>query len=75
VSAANLVRLVRLVADIIAGDRTDALAVARELMNLAVDSIPVEDLKGELLDRDRIWAELAADIAESIKVGPAPVDP
>jgi hypothetical protein len=64
----NVIRLVRLIADILAGNRNDALSVAKELMNEAVAMIPVEDLKGALTDRDRIFADLAADIAEQLKL-------
>lgn len=41
---------------------------ARELLGLAVDMIPVDELKEFLTDRDRIWADLAADVAEQIKL-------
>jgi hypothetical protein len=41
---------------------------ARQLLGLAIDMIPVDHLKEYLTDRDRAWADLAADIAEAIKV-------
>lgn len=42
---------------------------ARVVMGALSDLIPVEDLKEFLTDQDRIFAELAADVAEQIKVG------
>ncbi len=41
---------------------------AKELLGLSVDMIPVEYLKEFLTERDRIWADLAADVAEQIKL-------
>jgi hypothetical protein len=41
---------------------------ARQLLGLAVDMIPVDELKQFLTERDRIWADLAADVAEQIKL-------
>ena len=42
---------------------------ARIVMATLSDLIPVEDLKEFLTDQDRIFAELSADVAESIKLG------
>lgn len=42
---------------------------ARALLGLAIDMVPVEDLRDFLAERDRIWADLAADVAERIKMG------
>lgn len=60
--------LLELGADIRDGRLRDAVIVSRKLMNLAIDAIPVDELKGSLTERDRKWADLAVDIAESIKV-------
>lgn len=67
-SPAQGLLLVRLGADIVAGDRKDAIATARQLMALAVEMVPVDELKEFLTDRDRIFAELATDVAEQIKL-------
>ena len=61
-------KLTELALDITSGRITDALTVARRLFALSTDAIPVEDLKDYLTDRDRMFADLAADVAESIKV-------
>ena len=42
---------------------------ARRVMAALSGLIPVEDLKEFLTDQDRIFAELAADVAEQIKLG------
>lgn len=64
--------LVELGSDIAAGRLTDALAVVRRLEALIVDKlIPVTTLKPYLTERDRIWADLAVDIAETAKVDAA----
>lgn len=61
--------LVELGADITAGRITDALAVARRLEGIIVDQlIPVTTLRPYLTERDRVWADLAVDIAETAKV-------
>ena len=41
---------------------------AKQLAGLAIDMIPVGELKAFLTERDRIWADLAADVAEQIKL-------
>ncbi len=41
---------------------------AKQLARLSVDLIPVGYLREYLTDRDRVWADLAADIAEEIKL-------
>ncbi len=41
---------------------------AKAILGYAVDMIPEEELKGFLLERDRIFADLAADVAEEIKL-------
>lgn len=46
---------------------------AKQLLGIAVDMVPVDQLKAFLTERDRIWADLAADVAEQIKLeGKAP---
>ncbi len=68
IAPAQVVLLTRLVADVLAGDRTDAVAVARQLMAIAVDMIPVDQLKEFLTERDRNFADLATDVAEELKL-------
>ncbi len=41
---------------------------AKQLLGLAVDMIPVSELREFLTERDRIMADLAADVAEQIKL-------
>ncbi len=41
---------------------------AKRLLGLAVDLIPVEDLKEFLTEHDRIFADLSVDVAEQIKL-------
>ena len=41
---------------------------AKKLLGIAVDMVPVDQLKHFLTERDRIWADLAADVAEQIKL-------
>lgn len=60
--------LLRLAVDVVAGDRKDAAEVAREMMGLAVDMIPVEDLKPFLTDINRKFTDLEADVLEQIKL-------
>lgn len=64
----QIVLIVRLIADVLTGDKNDAVAVARELMNIAIDMIPAEELKQYLAEQDRAFADLATDIAEEIKL-------
>ena len=61
-------RIARLGLALALGDRSDAVEAARELTGLAIDMIPVNELKPFLTERDRIWADLAADVAEEIKL-------
>lgn len=61
-------KILRLAVAIALGDRQDAARVALELTWLAVDLVPVKDLKEFLTDRDRLWADFAADIAEEAKL-------
>ncbi len=61
--------LIELGADIRDGRITDALAVVKRLSNIIVDKlIPVTKLAPYLTDRDRVFADLAVDIAESAKL-------
>jgi len=64
----KIILLVRLVADVLAGDKKDALAVAKELAMLAIEMVPVDELKAFLSDRDRIFADLSADLTEEAKL-------
>ncbi len=41
---------------------------AKRLLALAVDLIPVEDLREFLTEHDRIFADLSVDVAEQIKL-------
>lgn len=41
---------------------------ARIIMGVLADLIPVDELKEFLTDRDRIFADLTADVAEQIKL-------
>ena len=54
--------------DLATGNRTDAGAAARELLNMAVDLIPVDELKDFLTERDRIFADRTVDVLEEIKL-------
>lgn len=60
--------LLRLAVDVVAGDRKDAAEVAREMMGLAVDMIPVDQLKDFLTDREKKFTDLEADVLEQIKL-------
>jgi len=68
IEPAKALRIARLALDIATGDRQDAVNVVRELMILAADMIPVDELKEFLTDRDRIFADLSADVVEQIKL-------
>ena len=52
----------------VASGTTSPVDGAKRLLGLAVDMIPVDELKAFLLERDRIFADLAADVAEEIKL-------
>jgi hypothetical protein len=54
--------------DLATGNRSDASAAAKELMGMAVDLVPVEDLKDFLTEHDRVFADLTADVLEQIKL-------
>ncbi len=54
--------------DLATGDRKDAGVAAKELLGMAVDMIPVDEMKDFLTERDRIFADLATDVAEQIKL-------
>jgi hypothetical protein len=60
--------LIRLGADIVAGDVTDGLAAARALVGAALDFVPVEDLRQYLTEADRARADLAVDMVEEAKL-------
>lgn len=53
----------------VATGATTPVEGARRVMSALSGLIPVADLKEFLTDQDRIFAELAADVAESIKLG------
>lgn len=53
----------------VATGATTPVEGARRVMHALSDLIPVEDLSEFLTDQDRIFAELAADVAEQIKLG------
>lgn len=48
----------------------DYARAARQAVELGLDLVPVDELRGYLTDAAAKRAELAADIAEDIKVGP-----
>ncbi len=52
----------------VANGSIDPVDGAKRLTGLAVDMIPVDQLKAFLTERDRTWADLAADVAEEIKL-------
>lgn len=51
------------------GRFAEALRLARQLVDEIVLLVPVDDLKDDLTDTDRTFGDLAADVAEQIKVG------
>ena len=63
--------LIQLGTELATGKVTDALATAKKIMTIAIDLIPVEELRPHLTDRDRAWVDLSVDIAEAIKVDAA----
>lgn len=63
--------LVELGTDIAEGRVTDALETSKKLIDMGVDMLPVDDLKGSLSDQDRRWVDLAVDIAETRKLDAA----
>ena len=52
------------------GGATTPVDAAKQLLGIAVDMVPVGELKAFLTERDRIWADLAADVAEDMKLDP-----
>ncbi len=52
----------------VATGATSPVDGAKQLLGLAVDMVPVDQLKQFLTDRDRVWADLAADVAEEIRL-------
>ncbi len=52
----------------VATGATSPVDGAKELLGLAVDMVPVDQLKAFLTERDRVWADLAADVAEEVKL-------
>lgn len=54
--------------DVQEGRFKDALAKLGQVEQLLVGSLPVDDLKDYLTDRDRRFADLAVDVAEAVKV-------
>ena len=58
----------RIALDIATGDRADAAVAAKEVMLLAADWVPVDELKEFLAQRDRIFDDLEADVLEQIKL-------
>lgn len=63
--------LIQMGTELVAGRPVDALATAKKLMGIAIDLIPAAELAPFLTERDRVWADLAVDIAEAIKVDAA----
>ncbi len=61
-------KVARIAFDVATGDRTDAGKAARELLYLAIDMIPVAELRDFLSERDRIFADLEADVLEQLKL-------
>jgi len=41
---------------------------AKELMEIIISMVPVDELKDFLTARDKAWADAAADVAEEIKL-------
>jgi len=41
---------------------------AKQLLGLAIDMIPVDQLKEFLTERDRVFADLTVDVAEQMKL-------
>lgn len=56
-------------AALVAGDMKGALRLARLLVDEVILLVPPGDLKDDLTDTDRTFGDLAADVAEQIKVG------
>jgi hypothetical protein len=54
---------------VIAGDVNNPKEIARSLVGLALDLVPVEDLQEYLTDAARIRADNIADTLQAIKVG------
>ena len=50
------------------GRFADALRLTRELADDLVLLVPVDQLKGDLTPTDRVFGDLAADVAEQIKL-------
>lgn len=61
-------KVVRLAADILDGAATPG-SVARTLVGIGLDVVPVEELRGHLDAAAVARAEAAADAAEAIKFG------
>lgn len=62
------VQVARIAFDLATGDRADAAQAAKEIANLVVDLVPVDEWKQFLTARDKTWADAATDIAEEIKL-------
>lgn len=65
---ATALKLAEVAADIKEARFADALTKLSEIERLLVGELPVDGLKDYLTDRDRRFADLAVDIAETIKV-------
>lgn len=61
------IKVVRLAADIIDGSIPSPSEIARSLVGIGLDLVPVEELRGHLDAAAVARAEAAADAAEAIK--------
>lgn len=62
--------LIRLGVDIAEGNLPDAVAAARQLFDMGVQLIPVEQQKQFLRDYDRRMTDLEVDVLEDAKIDP-----
>lgn len=69
-SLGQALELFGLAYDILSGRLTDPLTIGRRLAGLALDFVPVDDLKGYLTDESQARAQAAADAFAAAKFGP-----
>lgn len=69
ISTGTVARIIRIGVDALEGQAPSAADVARAIVGVGLDLVPVEELRGYLTDEARRRGELAADVAEAAKFG------
>lgn len=67
ISSGTAARIIRIGLDVIEGQAPSPADVARAIVGIGLDLVPVEELRSYLTEEARRRGELAADAAEAIK--------